>query len=231
MKTVLHRCSLTCFCRATLDALSLLNMCALILMVQSHDERSRCTETSWCVQIVDGPIEAALACFAGRPGAPQPPAWQLRPPAPPHSDASPRVPFTPAPFPQAQSLSASLTFVQLRLFGVLFPLLTAAKQEMFIEALTVVLAAEATSGSKANRKAVASVPARVPCVATCALLGLAAVARQQKAAPARCQPLADAAKDLALALLQTGPGAVRAGACQGAYGCNCAQAQCSSPLT
>ena len=160
--------------------------------------------------MAEDPLEHALVTFSGRIGAPQRAVWQLRPPLPPQSDVSPRVPAPVAEFPQPLSLSSALTFTQLRLFGVLFAHSSHEKQERLIEMLTAALASDAAKVSKSGKKVTA--PLRVPCICVCALLGLAAVARAQKAAPSRCQPLADAAKDLGLALLATGPGAVRAGA-------------------
>ena len=160
--------------------------------------------------MAEDPLAHALVTFSGRIGAPQRAVWQLRPPLPPQSDVSPRVPAPVADFPQPLSLSSALTFAQRRLFGVLFAHCSHEKQERLIEMLTAALASDAAKAPKGGKKVTA--PLRVPCICVCALLGLAAVARAQKAAPSRCQPLADAAKDLGLALLATGPGAVRAGA-------------------
>ena len=167
-----------------------------------------------CLQAADSPLEEALATFSGRPGGPAAPAWQLRPPAPPQAEATPRVPAPPSHFPQPVSLSAALCASQVRLFSRVFALVDTVTQTRTVERLTAALAAEAPAAVKARKKGEGS-SVHVPWVCACALLGLSAVARARKSAAAAAAEdgaLATAAQELGMALLAVG-GAARAGTC------------------
>lgn len=98
------------------------------------------------MQMVHSPLGEALVVFAGEPGAPQVPAWQLRPPLPPQSEQAPRVMHAPPPLPQPLSAGASLAITQLQLLGRVFGVLDEDSQQHVLESLTVALAAEALPG-------------------------------------------------------------------------------------
>lgn len=98
------------------------------------------------LQMVHSPLGEALATFAGEPGGPQVPAWQLRPPLPPKSEQAPRVLAQPPPLPQPLSAGASLAITQLQLLGRVFAVLDEHQQSHILECIVAALAAEAPPG-------------------------------------------------------------------------------------
>ena len=100
------------------------------------------------MQMVHSPLGEALATFAGAPGGPQVPAWQLRPPMPHQSEQAPRVMHAPPPLPQPLSAGAALAITQLQLLGRVFGVLDEPSQERVLESLTAALAVEAPPGAQ-----------------------------------------------------------------------------------